>query len=108
MKISAISDLPAADGLHRIEIAATWPEGFQPNPATTLEAKFASHHKPAAISVPHKALTYGPTGWTVQVKLADGKSEPRPVKPGLVSEYTTEILSGLEPGQVVVVPTESR
>ena len=40
----------------------------------------------------------------MEVKLADGKTERRPVKRGHVSKDETEILAGLEVGQVVVVP----
>jgi hypothetical protein len=40
----------------------------------------------------------------VDVKLADGKSEHRVVKRGRVAKDTTEILSGLEAAQVIVVP----
>jgi hypothetical protein len=42
------------------------------------------------------------------VKLADGKTERRPVKRGRVFNDECEILSGLETGQVVVVPQSCR
>lgn len=108
LKITSIAEAPDTDGLHRVEISATWPEGHQPVPGGTYEARFVSHRKPSAISIPNRALTFGPDGWTVNVKLADGKAEPRSVKPGLVSIAVTEILSGLESGQVIIVPGESR
>ena len=38
------------------------------------------------------------------MKLADGKTERRPVKRGRISGENTEILSGLEVGQVVIAP----
>jgi HlyD family secretion protein len=55
--------------------------------------------------VPTKAVSFDAAGWTVDVKLADGKTERRPVKRGRVSKDETEILSGLEVGQVIVVPS---
>jgi multidrug efflux pump subunit AcrA (membrane-fusion protein) len=105
LKISGIAESPSSDGTYRVEISATWPQsGDPPVPGSALDVKFVSQQKQSTIAVPNKALAFGPAGWTVDVKLADGKTEPRPVKPGLVSDTTTEILSGLEPGQVIVVP----
>ena len=57
-----------------------------------------------AIVVPTKALSFGPEGWTVKVKLADGKNEARPVTRGKDDGERTEITAGLEVGQVVMVP----
>lgn len=108
LRILSIAEAPEPDALYRTEISTVWPQGVQPVPGSTVEARFISHQKPAAIAVPHHALAFGPAGWTVDVKLADGKTEPRPVKPGLVAEHLTEILSGLEPGQVILVPVQPR
>ncbi|MEO5716030.1 MAG: efflux RND transporter periplasmic adaptor subunit, partial [Luteolibacter sp.] len=66
--------------------------------------RLISYQQPAAIAVPNKALGFDDSGWTVEVKLADGKTERRSVKRGRASKDETEILSGLEVGQVVVVP----
>ena len=108
LKLSSISEIPDHHGLHRVEISAVWPEGHLPAPGSRVETRFISHRKAAAIAVPSRSLTLGPEGWTVNVKLADGKAEPRPVTPGLVSSTHTEILSGLDAGQVIVVPAEPR
>ena len=61
------------------------------------------YQKETAISVPTKALRYESGGWTVETKLADGKTEHRSVKCGRISGDQTEILSGLEVGQVIIV-----
>jgi len=103
LKILSIGEIPSSEGKVRVEMAATWPEGFHPVPAMGLDVRLISHRKPSAISIPSNALSFGPSGWTVEVKLAEGNTEPRPVKPGLVSGSMTEILSGLEPGQVIQV-----
>ena len=108
LKISSISEIPDHHSLHRVEISAVWPEGHLPVPRSRVAARFISHRKAAAIAVPSSSLSFGPEGWTVNVKLADGKAEPRPVTPGLVSSTHTEILSGLDAGQVIVVPAEPR
>jgi len=104
VKVLSIGEVPSSDGNVRIEMNATWPEGSHPVPATGMDIHFISHQKPAAIAIPSNALSFGPNGWTVDVKLAEGDTEPRPVKPGLNSGTVTEILGGLEPGQVIRVP----
>lgn len=66
-----------------------------------------AYEKVDALQVPTNALQLAADGsWTVEVKLADGKTERRGVTRGRVSGKSTEILSGLEPGQVVVTPGE--
>ena len=57
-----------------------------------------------ARSVPAKALKYGAKGWSVEVKLADGKTERRNVVRGPQSGEDVEIVSGLEVGQVIIAP----
>jgi len=103
-KISKIAATPAPDGTYRIDLIASWPQGFIPVIGATAEVSFVSYFKPAAIVVPTKSLTFAAEGWTVAVKLADGKTEARLVIRGRASKDETEILSGLEIGQVVVVP----
>ena len=70
----------------------------------TAQIRLIAYQQPAAVVVPNKSLAFGAAGWTVEVKLADGKTEHRPVRRGRVSTNETEIISGLEVGQVIVVP----
>ena len=63
-----------------------------------------AYQQAAAIAIPSKAITYDANGWGVEAKLTDGKTERRPVKRGRVPKDETEILSGLEVGQVVLTP----
>jgi hypothetical protein len=51
-----------------------------------------------------EALRFDPEGWTVAVKLDDGKTGRRVVQRGRVFDGKCEITSGLETGQVVVPP----
>lgn len=104
VKITTAAAAPGTDGRYRVNLDATWPEGVALSPGATVEVALISYDKPAAIAVPTKALTYTPAGWSVDVKLADGKSEHRVVKRGRSSKDSTEILSGLEAGQVVILP----
>jgi len=102
--LTGLAETPTADGHYLIDLEAVFPEGFHPVPGNRLEVILVAYQKPAAITVPNKALAFGAQGWTVEMKLADGKSERRPVKRGRVSNDFTEIVSGLEVGQVIIVP----
>ncbi|MCF7675375.1 MAG: hypothetical protein K9N23_05970 [Akkermansiaceae bacterium] len=104
VKLLATSPTPGTDGRYRADLNLTWPEGITVTPGATAEISLVSYQQAQAIAVPTKALTQTATGWTVEVKLADGKSEQRAVKRGRVSKDLTEILSGLEAGQVILTP----
>ena len=107
--IGSIAAIPAGDGRYRVDVATgggeNWPAGLNVAPGMSFECRFVVHQKDAVITVPSKALQPGPDGtWTVDVKTADGKSESRTVSRGRISGDRVEVLSGLEGGQVVVVP----
>ncbi len=104
VKLDSISATPATDQSYPATFSAQWPEGTKPVTGEELEIRLISYAVEKAISVPVKALEYGPQGWTIEVKLADGTTEHRLVTPGKSSEDTTEITAGLEEGQVVIVP----
>jgi HlyD family secretion protein len=108
-----VAKLPAADGKYRIDLTPEWPEDEKLEfPADldvaagmNFECRFIVHHDEQAITLPAKALQPGEGGtWTVQVKTADGKGAARTVTRGRVSGDKVEITSGLENGQVIVVP----
>ncbi len=100
--IEALSTTKNPEGKYRVDLTAEWPENHIPAPNSSLKVHLIPYHKKATVSLPVKALRFDPEGWTVDVKLANGKSERRPVKRGRVSGDQTEILSGLEVGQVVI------
>ena len=104
VKLAQLAPTPLPDGTYRADFSATWPK--EPIPATgaTAQVRIISYQQAAAVVVPSKALDFDASGWTVEVKLADGKTERRHVKRGRVSNEETEILSGLEVGQVILVP----
>jgi multidrug efflux pump subunit AcrA (membrane-fusion protein) len=103
-RIASISPTPATDGKHTLLLRADWPKDFSPAIGTSANIRLVSYHKDAAVSIPLKALHFGNGGFSVSVKLTDGKTERRPVKSGRISGDHVEILKGLEKGQVVVVP----
>lgn len=102
--IASILHLPNTDGRYQIKLSPTWPKGLSVATGNPVDAQLLCYQNAKAIVVPAKALRYGVNGWTLDVKLADGKTERRSVKPGQRSGEQIEILSGLELGQVVVTP----
>lgn len=102
-KISMVDDVPEPDQKCIVSIEATWPEDYKPIIASTVSCKVITYENEKAIVVPNDALQATKDGtWTVEVKLADGKTETRTVKRGQSSDKFTEIIEGLEPGQVIV------
>ena len=99
-----ISAVPGTDGNYRADLTATWPAGGTPVTGATAQVRMITYQQPAAIAIPTKAIQMGATGASVEVKLADGKPSRKEVKRGRATKEETEILSGLEVGQVVVVP----
>ncbi len=104
VKLLKLATVPCPDGTYRADFSVTWPKEPAPAAGASVQVRLVSYQQPAAIVIPTKSLSFETSGWTVEVKLADGKTERRPVKRGRVSKDDTEILSGLEAGQVVVVP----
>ena len=103
-KIEKIAAAPGTDGRYRIDITATWPANATPVPGANAHVKVISYENPNALAIPTAALRPTRTGWSVTVKLADGKTGSHSVKRGRVSGELVEVLSGLEPGQVVITP----
>ena len=104
VKLAALATAPGPDGTYRADFSLTWPKDLTPATGASAQIRLIAYQQPAAVIVPNKALIFGSSGWSVEVKLADGKTEHRTVKRGRVSTNETEIISGLEVGQVIVVP----
>ena len=111
--IQEIAEVPGGDGKYRVDLLPEWPEkdklewpaDLDVAPGMSFECRFVIHRDDAAITLPLKALNAAEGGsWTVQVKMADGKSETRPVTRGRVNGDQVEVTAGLEGGQVVIIP----
>lgn len=102
--LQSLSSAPDTGKTYPTVFTAEWPEGLNPVAGQSLQVNLASYSSEKAIVIPNKALSYGPKGWTAEVKLADGKTENRPVTRGKSSEKETEITAGLVAGQVIIVP----
>jgi hypothetical protein len=104
VSLSNVASIPSSAGTTRMDLTAKWPENFEPVIGTSMTVRVICHHRDAALLVPRKALERDPRGWTVSVKVADGKNERRVVRCGKRNADEVEILSGIEAGQVILVP----
>ena len=104
VSVSARSLVPNLQGKYEVSLKAEWPKGLNPAVGNPAKARLLVYENDKAILVPAKALKFGSKGWSVEVKLADGKTERRAVGRGAQSGEQVEILSGLEVGQVIIVP----
>lgn len=104
VSLAKLATIPGSNGNLRLDLTPKWPEKFQAIIGATMSVRVICHHRDAAILVPRKALERDPRGWTVAVKLADGKSQRRVVRCGRTNADEVEILSGIEAGQVILVP----
>ena len=97
-----VSSTPDPKGRYRVELSAEWPKEIEPAIGSSAKVHLITYHNANALVIPDKALSYGPKGWSVDLKLADGKTEARQVTRGRQSNSETEILDGLEAGQVII------
>ncbi|HET6319122.1 MAG TPA: efflux RND transporter periplasmic adaptor subunit, partial [Chloroflexota bacterium] len=74
-------------------------------PGMTATAAVVTQAREDTVVVPNRAIKTQGRNRTVEVMLADGKTEQRTVQVGLANDQQTEILSGLQPGDRVVLPT---
>ncbi|MDX1680272.1 MAG: hypothetical protein R3242_06035 [Akkermansiaceae bacterium] len=104
VKLADRSLIPSTDGSYQLTLSADWPMGVKPKVGNPATVHLLVYHEPEAIVIPAKALKFGAKGWSVELKLADGKTEARPVVRGMQSGDQVEILEGLEVGQVIITP----
>ncbi len=103
--VDGVDATPGPDGNHTATITAEWPGGAAPEVGTKVECLRVAYTHPEALAIPEKALiATADGGWSVELKLADGKTEIRPVKRGPTDGKLVQIREGLEPGQVIVTP----
>lgn len=102
--LAKFSEVPSIQGTYPTTFTAEWPKSLTPAPGQALDVKIISYENEKAITVPNKAIELGTKGWTIEVKLADGKTERRVITRGKSNGELTEILTGAEAGQVVIVP----
>ena len=104
VNLASISSTPDVSGKHQAVFHAEWPDGLAVVPAAKASLQLIAYHSPNSLVLPAEALRFDPDGWTVAIKLANGRTERRTVMRGRVFDGKCEIVSGLEVGQVVVLP----
>lgn len=102
--LSMVSHIPNPAHRHHAVFATDWPKEAKPAPGASAEINIITYARDNAIVVPTNALQLSIDGWQVKLKLADGKIEKRPVTRGRTNGEKVEILHGLDPGQVIVLP----
>ncbi len=86
---------------------------IDPDDAVTLKPEMTTHvriiieQKKDVLVVPNNAVRFE-NGKSVVYLKAGKKEEPREVKPGIRDDRFTEILSGLEEGETIVIPVLKR
>ena len=104
VSLSKVSEVPAPDGTYRADFTAAWPKDLMPAVGSPATLHLITYQKAEVRVVPNKALHFDPSGWSLDVKMPDGRIEHRPVKRGRSSATDTEILEGVLGGQIVIVP----
>lgn len=104
VRVSGRSLVPDPKGRYQVSFSLNWPPASSAVVGNPASLQLLVYQKPEAIVVPSKALKYGARGWSVELKLADGKTERRSVTRGPQAGDQVEILSGLEVGQVILAP----
>lgn len=99
-----VASFPNLAGEYLVTLAEQPAAEFQA-PGLTTEQEVTFYEKEDAITLPKDAIQEKADGtYFVLVKLSEGDPEERTVELGRSHEDQTEILSGLEEGQVVLLP----
>lgn len=102
-QVNKTSAYPMADGSFHITLTPTLAKGHRVVPGMKAVTHLTSSSIAKALKVPHDYLSRTSDGtFTVEVKLADGKTDSRTVTPGASSKDWVVITKGLEKGQVIV------
>ena len=103
VSVTKLTSHPGIDGFYQIELKPTLTKDTKVVPGMMAKVTITSQHIEKAITIPTEFLIQQADGsYTVKVKLADGKTEERPVIPGASKKSTVVITKGLEKGQVIV------
>lgn len=106
-RVTNVDLLPSEGGSGVVEYPATIlltqsEEGLRAGMSATAEVVVEQVEN--AISVPSEAISSLGPRKTVTVREANGKQTQRTVTTGLVGDETTQVLSGVKPGETLVLP----
>ena len=74
-------------------------------PGMTATAEIVTESRQNVLVVPNRAIRRQGQARTVEVMLPDGTTQTRQVQVGLSNDQSTEITSGLQPGDTIIMPT---
>ncbi|BDS07275.1 hypothetical protein NT6N_23150 [Oceaniferula spumae] len=101
--IDSISGYPETDGTYHVSLTLDDAKSVSAVPGMKATVRVITGKEANAITVPADYLTRTDEGgYTVKLKLADGKTENREVSIGNSNSDTVVITKGLENGQVIV------
>ncbi|MEM9080817.1 MAG: hypothetical protein AAGC74_09020 [Verrucomicrobiota bacterium] len=107
-EIASFAERPNPNNQHLISLRELPAEPFQ-FPGLKSDKTLTFYQKDDALTVPNSAVHKRDDDSNfVKVKLSEGKPEERTIELGQQNETHTEILSGLEAGQVVLFPEEKK
>jgi HlyD family secretion protein len=117
IKIGALPDAKVQGELVKISLKAKKEENATSFPveialsttgSAVLRAGYSAsadiiiQRRDSVLTIPERVVTLAGDSSTVQVKLADGRSEKRPIKTGLSDAINVEVISGLALGDEVL------
>jgi len=101
--LTQLSKYPETDGTYALQLKPTIPANLHIVPGMKATARITTHRIDKALKIPSEYLTRADNGtYTVNVKLADGKTAKRKVSVGASNNKWVIITQGLEKGQVIV------
>lgn len=108
ISISPLSTKLAGVVLYEVTIGFAVPEGSGLRAGMSVDADIISTERNDVLLVPIRAITSDSEGNPVVKVMVDEQTQERPVVTGISDGFDTEIISGLNDGEVVVVERRAR
>ena len=105
-KVSSISPLPRVEGgvvLYDVKISFDVPEDPAPRTGMSSSADIVISQRNNALLVPNRAIIQDKTGKFMVKLLVNGQAQQKTVETGISSNFDTEIVSGLNEGDTIVI-----
>lgn len=105
-KVTFIASLPGIEGgvvLYDVKISFDVPEGSGLKSGMSASADIVISQRNNVLIVPNRAITQDKTGKLTVKLLVNGQIQQKTVETGISSNFDTEIISGLNEGDTVVI-----
>lgn len=110
-KVTFISSLPSPEAgviLYKIKIGFQVPPQSGIKVSMSADANIVLQERQGVLLVPSRAISLDKQGNPQVTVIADGRSEQRIVSTGVSDGFDTEIISGLNEGETVVVEAQAK